>query len=218
MPVTALPRLTLVSFLLAFTAFTAAPSAAQDIADEYRACIFPDLDHMDDVIKTCTRVISSRQTSDASQSAALLGRGNMYRRMGQYDRAIADYNAALKLDPNNLAPILTSRGNAWRGKKNTDRAIADHSEAIKLDPTYATAWGNRGNVWSDKGEWDKAIADYDKAIELNPKFATAFYNRGLAYEAKKNKDHASADYQAALQLQPGFAEAARALKEIESTN
>ena len=66
---------------------------------------------------------------------------------GDFDRAIADYSAAVRLDPNN-AVALTNRGVVWRDKGNIDRAIADYNEAIRVDPKYATAFIYRG--------WDAA--------------------------------------------------------------
>jgi len=194
-----------------------APTAAAERMEEvYHKCIYPDLAQLDTVIRACTTVIKSGEGGHAAQSSAHLSRGNMYRRKAQYDRALDDYDEALRLDPTERAPILTSRGNAWRGKHQYDRAIADHSEAICLDPDYSIAYSNRGNVWSDKDEWDKAIADYDKAIALNPKYADAFYNRGIAWEAKKDRARALADYRAAAALRPDFTRALDSIKELEA--
>ena len=197
-------------------ALAAAPAvaAAEDIEATYRKCIYPDLSRLDAVVGFCTTVIKSGRGGGAAQASAHLSRGNMYRRKGQYDRALDDYDESLRLDPANAAPTLTSRGNAWRGKKDYARAIADHSAAIAADANYAVAYSNRGNVWSDQGQWDKAIADYDKAIALDPKYANAFYNRGLAWQARDDRERAVADFRTAVKLQPGFAAAIDSLKEL----
>src|SRR5258707_1124819 len=79
---------------------------------------------------------------------------------GDYDRAIADYDEAIRLHPR-YAPAFNNRGNVWYRKGDKDRAIADYDEAIRLDPKYAPAYTNRGNAWSGKGDNDRAIADYD---------------------------------------------------------
>jgi len=209
-------RLSLLPAIGLVACLVSSPALAERMEDIYRKCIYPDLSRLDAVIGFCAKVIKSGEGGNGAQSGAHLSRGNMYRRKGQYDRALADYNASLRLDPKDPAPTLTSRGNAWRGKKDYDRAIADHSEAILLNPDYATAYSNRGNVRSDKGEWEKAIADYDKAIELNPKYSTAFYNRGLAWKAKKDRDRALTDFREALKLQPDFREAADMVKQMEA--
>jgi tetratricopeptide (TPR) repeat protein len=192
-----------------------APATAEDVEATYRKCIYPDLARLDAVIGFCTTVIKSGRGGAPAQASAHLSRGNMYRRKGQYDRALDDYDESLRLDPANSAAILTSRGNAWRGKKDYARAITDHTAAIDADPNYAVAYNNRGNVWSDRGEWDKAVADYDKAIALDPKYANAFYNRGLAWQARDDRPRAIDDFRAAVKLQPGFAAAIDSLKELD---
>ena len=97
---------------------------------------------------------------------------------GDPDRAIADYNEALRADPN-YAAALYNRGIAWRRKGDLDRAIADYDQAIRLNPT-AAAYNNRGSAWLAKGESERAIADLDQAIKLDPRFADAYINRGNA--------------------------------------
>jgi len=53
---------------------------------------------------------------------------------GDNDRAIADFDAALKLDPKD-AVAFNNRGFAYRHKGDADRAIADFGEAIRLNAT-----------------------------------------------------------------------------------
>ena len=59
---------------------------------------------------------------------------------GDYGRAIADYNKAIRLDPNKRA--LRHRGIAYDKKNDYGRAIADYKEAIRLEPTdaYPVLW------------------------------------------------------------------------------
>jgi tetratricopeptide (TPR) repeat protein len=58
-----------------------------------------------------------------------------------YDRAIADCDQAIRLNPND-ALAFQNRGCAWNGKRDYGRAIADFTQAIKLDPNYALAYQN----------------------------------------------------------------------------
>jgi Flp pilus assembly protein TadD len=58
-----------------------------------------------------------------------------------YDRAIEDYNAALRIDPND-AMAYSSRGIAYHYKKDYRRARADYEKALQLDPNQTNARDN----------------------------------------------------------------------------
>jgi len=64
---------------------------------------------------------------------AYVNRGAAYRKKGNYDRAIADFNKAIELDPG-CAEAYHNRGVAYRRKGEHKRAIADLNKAMKLTP------------------------------------------------------------------------------------
>ena len=68
-----------------------------------------------------------------SQSLAHLQSGYAWRNKNENDKAIAEYNEAIRLDPNN-AVAYVDRGIAWKAKNEQDKAIADFTEAIRIDP------------------------------------------------------------------------------------
>jgi tetratricopeptide (TPR) repeat protein len=131
-----------------------------------------------------------------------------YHGNGQYDRAISDYNKAIRIDPRHAAAYY-HRGHAYadKGQYDYDRAISDFSKAIKINPKYATAYYNRGLAYAQaKGEYDRAISDYSKAIELSPKLAAAYYHRGVAYaQGKGQYDQAISDYDKAIKIDARYA-------------
>jgi len=112
-----------------------------------------------------------------NKTAAYNNRGLPWNAKGEYDKAIADFDQAIGLDPK-LALAYNGRGYAWNAKGENDKAIADFDQAIGLDPKDALAYNGRGLAWNAKGEYDKAIADFDQAIGLDPKDALAYNNRG----------------------------------------
>ena len=105
-------------------------------------------------------------------STILNDRGTTYGMRGETERAIADFDAALKADGKN-AVAFNNRGFAQHIKGDADRAIADFSEAIRLKPAYMAALYNRANAYLDKRDYDRAIKDFNAAITLNGNFAAA---------------------------------------------
>jgi Flp pilus assembly protein TadD len=142
----------------------------------------------------------------AGDAEAYNKRGNAYRNNGDYDKAIEEFNQALRLNPN-YAEAYSNRGAAWGATGDYDKAIEDFSEAIRLNPDYANAYYNRGITWGTKGDYDKAIEDYSQALRLNPGDAGVYYNRGNAWGSKEDYDKAIADFTEAIRLNPGLAEA-----------
>jgi tetratricopeptide (TPR) repeat protein len=155
----------------------------------------------DDRIAACTRVIASGQLKNEALARAFKTRAVDWRSKRDPDRAIADLNEAIRLDPQ-YALAYFDRANAWYAKRDFDHAIADYSEAIRLNPQYAIAYNNRGNAWSAKRDEDHAIADYSEAIRLNPRYANAYTNRASAWRAKRDLDRALADHEAAIRIDP----------------
>ena len=87
-----------------------------------------------------------------------------------YDKAIEDYNEAIRLDPKE-AEAFDGRGNAWAGKKEYDKALKDYNEAIRLDPKNATSHGDLAWLYATSSDakfrdGKKAVTYVTKACEL----------------------------------------------------
>jgi formylglycine-generating enzyme required for sulfatase activity/Tfp pilus assembly protein PilF len=134
----------------------------------------------------------------------LFHRGNTYFEKGDLDNAIADYTAALTINPN-LAEALHNRGFAYANKRDPDKAIADYTAALTIHPNYADALTDRGVAYAMKGDLDSAGADWEAALTIHPNDDKALYNRGNVYAKKGDWDNAIADYTAALTINPHFA-------------
>jgi tetratricopeptide (TPR) repeat protein len=143
----------------------------------------------DDAIAACSRLIE-RHSNDAP---GYLDRGFQYDRKGEYDRAIADFDRAISLNPKDAtynAVAYNNRGLAWDHKGEFDRAVSDYDRAIALDPKDAVAYNNWGLAWSRKGDYERAIADYDTALRLAPGDGTARANREAALRAQRERNKA----------------------------
>ena len=95
-------------------------------------------DDADKTIAVCSPLIESEKTLKADRIKALIARAGAYQRQDQIDRAIGDYDVALRIDPT-LADNFNARGELWRKKGDRSRALADFAAAIKLNPDHPTA-------------------------------------------------------------------------------
>jgi tetratricopeptide (TPR) repeat protein len=125
---------------------------------------------------------------------------------GRYDRAIADYTEAIRLDPK-FTRVYVNRATAYNAKGDRDTALADSDEALRLDPRSAAAYNERGAAYSAKGDPDRAIADYTRAIQHEPGNPLYHANRGHAYACKGDHARAIANYDEALKRDPGYTSA-----------
>jgi tetratricopeptide (TPR) repeat protein len=118
---------------------------------------------------------------------------------GDYDRAIAEYSIAIKVDPTRTESYV-KRGLAWSHKGDYARAIADFERALKLDPTLAAAYVNRGIVLAARGDHDAAITDFDRASDLCPTDAAPSLYRGLSLAKRGESDRAADEFRGVLRL------------------
>mgnify|MGYP002652102718 CR=1 FL=1 len=160
----------------------------------------------DQAIAACNRLIDSGRYQGRDLVTAYLNRGAKWSMKGDHDRAIADYDEMIRLDPK-ISQAYNNRGISWRAKGNLDRATADFSQAIGLDPTLPQAYQNRATVWRAIGDHDRAIGDLDRAIALGPDNAEAYNDRGASWRAKGDMTRAIADLDRAIKLDPKSAKA-----------
>jgi tetratricopeptide (TPR) repeat protein len=96
---------------------------------------------------------------------AYLNRGNVYDLINEYQKAIADYTEAIRLDPQN-ANAYNNRGLSYKNLEEYDQAIADVNEAIRLNPEDAFSYQIRGVSYGALEEYEKASVDLYKAADL----------------------------------------------------
>ena len=152
-------------------------------------------------VSACTRMLATPGLAADVRSFAYHHRGLGLLLQQNYDRAIVEFNEALRADPANIRS-LNSRGNAWRGKGELDNAMADYNAAIKLDPNFAYPYNGRAAAYYNKGELHRAIADYSQVIRLDPTLAAPYNNRAIAFRDQGDFDRALADVEDAMRRDP----------------
>lgn len=145
-----------------------------------------------------------------------VGRGNAWIGKDEYDKAIADFDHALQLNPKN-AIAHACRGYAWGRKGQYNKATADFDQALRLDPKDAYTYSNLASIQATcpdakYRDGQKAVLNAKKAYELDGRknwafidiLAAAYAERGdfakaVEWETKatemaqKNKSVAASD-------------------------
>ena len=148
-----------------------------------------------------TFFMQSNDVSVQLTAQEFFDRGRVKIDLGDKQGAIADFNQAIKLNPDD-ADTYVGRGLVKDDLGDKQGAIADLNQAIKLKPDYAIVYMGRGNIKDDLGDKQGAIADYNQAIKLNPDYANAYNNRGNVKDNLGDKRGAIADYNQAIKLNP----------------
>ena len=105
----------------------------------------------------------------ADDNDLYLARGQDHHMNGQYDQAIADFDAALKLK--NSPVTVIQRGASYRAKGDYDRAVADYTAALAANTQGAgldgwEIYNERGYAQFLAARYAAAAADFDKALTL----------------------------------------------------
>lgn len=106
-------------------------------------------------------------------------RGNAYEKKREFQKAVTDYEIAIRLKPN-FAQALTGLGYVYNIRGEINRAMLEYEKSIAADPLFPLAYRLRADVLNDRGEYHRAIADYDKSIKLEvARFFENPYSRKL---------------------------------------
>jgi tetratricopeptide (TPR) repeat protein len=120
-------------------------------------------------------------TTDSNEVATIYyNRGRANKELKAYDDALADYEQAINLRPED-ANIYFSRGLLHHQRKDFDAAIADYSRTVELNDQHARAFYNRGLLYRKAGVDFLAVRDFQAATDIEPSFARAHVNRGYTH-------------------------------------
>ncbi len=91
--------------------------------------------------------------------------GNTYRGLGDINKAIDNYNQAIK---NNYPNAYVNLGVTLMDMGNELDAIGYFKQAIKMQPDNMDAYNNLGSVMTSQGNLQQAVLCYRKCLEINP--------------------------------------------------
>jgi tetratricopeptide (TPR) repeat protein len=128
-------------------------------------------------------------------------RGNAYKELKESDKALADWNRAIALDPNSFL-AYASRGTYYRVSGKLAEAESDLDRSIQIQPNVE-AFYQRGSVFQEMGKFEDALKDFNSAIELHPEVPFLYHARATAKKALGDDEGSSEDHKTALHLETG---------------
>ncbi|MEA3042055.1 MAG: hypothetical protein QOC65_1544 [Sphingomonadales bacterium] len=159
------------------------------------------------VIAACTEAIGEREAGLPRAHAgdsywdALpnVYRANAYFSSGDWTRAIADYSAAIGIDPTGWSNYL-GRGKAYSRMRDYAHALPDLDRSISLFPSNADSYLERGFARHRNNDPKGALTDFTSAIRHASLFDYAYAMRGTAHAIARHPARARADARRSLAL------------------
>ncbi|HEV2292561.1 MAG TPA: tetratricopeptide repeat protein [Tepidisphaeraceae bacterium] len=125
--------------------------------------------------------------------------GDLYRAEGEYEKATAQYEALVRLDPYSALNHY-KLGVSYQFLQRLRESANAYLRAIELDPKDADAHMNLALVYLAMGQLDDAVRYAERATLLDPSSAVAFSNLGVVLEARGDFARAESAYRRSLDL------------------
>ena len=160
------------------------------------------LDDYQAALQTCSTALRYYQSPLLWNCKALT-----FYSLEQYDRAIAAYNKAIEIAPENVW-LWNNRGEAYTRMEQYERAIADFQQAIALDAARSfVSWNNLGKLYYQQGDYRQAIDAYEEALAVKSNYLPALIGLGNVQKNIGIYSQASESYDRALTINPNYHEA-----------
>ena len=141
------------------------------------------------------------RANERALSQELAKTGEIHRKKGEFDEAIKNYDAAIKLDSENIF-ALTNRADSFCQKQEFERAAADFNEVLRQKPDYDFLYEKRGYCLEKQNKLDEALADYDKALTLDKDETWTYFRRGVVRLFRNELEKAVDDFNEVIQRMP----------------
>lgn len=150
--------------------------------------------------------------------------GNCYREMGEYQKALEEYQTVLKklneqndtLEGNeDAARVLTNIGETYMLMEEIEEATSYFEQAIDIFPKDHALAYNIAEIYFNRNQVEKAIEMYSLAIKINPEMSEAYLKKGYALLNIGEYKAAKETLQKYIDLDPQAPEAPAVEKLIE---
>jgi protein O-mannosyl-transferase len=143
---------------------------------------------------------------EPSSTEAYNNRGQYYQSKNEFDKALLDFNEAIRINPNK-PDAFNNRCVIHFQKKEWAQALLYSGKVLEIDSDHMDGNMNRGSIYFSTNRFDSAIWYYGKVIKLSPLYSLAYYDRAAAFYKTNRLDEAIADFKKAIEIYPDYADA-----------
>jgi tetratricopeptide (TPR) repeat protein len=130
-------------------------------------------------IAGCTSVIENPTSPPTERSSAYAMRALALSLKGQYERAIEDYDAAIRIVPD-FAVALNNRAWAYFRWGKGPTGLPDVEKSLQINPLSEHAWDTRAHIRQTMRNFIGAFAVYENAVNLGGERMIKLYQCGLS--------------------------------------
>lgn len=177
----------LAAWLLGWPAAGDTPPAGEDPAVEaFQPCATGDDPEARAV--ACTRLITGGTLRGKALGAAYVFRGKAQAQRNEIKAAIADFSAALKIDPG-ATDALYNRGAAYALLGQTSTALGDFAQVLERAPNDPDTLFYRALIYVNQGKIESAVKDLGGVLKQRPDDGVSRLQRaGLLIALQRNED------------------------------
>ncbi len=139
--------------------------------------------------------------------------GFFYFEQGQVDKAIDEFNQALKLDPQDASTHFGS-GLCCYEKGELSKALEEFERILELNPRHLQADYHLGLCYYQNKEFSLALGHFKQAIMLDPQNKYVYYQLGQVYFEQRQYDLALEALKKAIEINPKMSSAHQTLGTI----
>lgn len=120
-------------------------------------------------------------------------RGVTYKKLGQIDKAVADFRHAIDLAPEFSRPYV-NLGQYYMDRGQWSKAIELLNKALTLNAELPTAYASRARAYQSLNRHEEALKDFERIISSPRVKAEDYRDRGLVYLEMGDIEKALADF------------------------
>lgn len=152
---------------------------------------------------------SPQMISDV-RAKTLMARGAAQARLGNFQMAHQDLNAAREISPNDTAVYINLAALSLTEKK-PDEAAAFYERALSISATDFGALSGLINLFASRNELGKAHARLDQVLASYPNMASLHFLKAQIYGVERNQQGAESELRKTLELDSNYLAAYSAL-------